>query len=77
MITDKGEKKYSQNCLSQGNFVHYTSLLDCPRIEPSDSPATYRLRYDVTYINHTFAHRRSPVAFGWYDYVTGGRGMES
>ena len=76
MITDTGEKKYSESWLSQCNFVHYTSLMDCPRIEPSDKPATYRLRYDVTYINHPFAHCPSPIVFGWYGYVTSGRRME-
>jgi hypothetical protein len=77
IIIDKGETKYSENCLSQGNFVHYRSCMDCPRIESSNKPAVYRLSYDVTKTGHPFAHRPTSNVFGFYGFVTGVRWMES
>jgi hypothetical protein len=32
--TDRGEKKYSENILSQWHFVHLKSHMDCRKIEP-------------------------------------------
>jgi len=77
MVTGRGETNYSENCLSQDNYVHYTSIMDCSRIKPSDKQATYCLRYDVTKIDHPFAYRPSPIVLGWCGDVTSGRGIES